>query len=847
MSKIKRLIALFLVVLMCPFTFFCAHAENQDNQYTIQTVDMLISDSGMSRQDWVAQALQEKQAGLDNPVTPEKLKELAPNAQLFQKDGKIYMMRDLEGMASIQKPLDAYRTMYSLLKLLHGADEATLHLWSKLNMANHQVYTFQQVYEGLTVPASTAKIVTDSDGHVTAVFSSLSSVLPESTGTEIISAADAENIVRKHLEEHLAPDSVMPDHTTRTVISQDESEESDVLPDILAWVVYSRNPRFSDNSFVDLPYLAHFVSMDGTYLRNCPVAIPEDPALDAGYSSAYAFEFMEADEWTGEVLEQDGNLRSLTVPVMKDTRTGVWYLADPVRKIAVGDFSALAYNDGAINLVAQTNNISWDDEDLITYANMIQVWDFYAAYGWKGPDGKATPVLLLRNMCTETGESIYNAAYLGQCRGWQCFAYGGNAYIGQSLDVIAHEFTHCLTDTVMNTNLYRNDMGAINEAMSDIMGNLCEMIGKVTNDTEWQIGESTGTTFRSMLDPHKYDQPEYVWDIFYVPNASRPNDMNDRGGVHNNSSLLNYVAAHLCKDHGMSLKDAANFWLHTAFVLTPTTNYEQLSNVLPWALQISGNGSHLQELGALIQRTRMAETKVPDELPENYRLVSLKLPDTEAFKDGKWIMYAVQLDTEYLAERLNAVRDFAGHVLRLDLDSTEFFQELDKVLSLLHLDPESLLEYLSSETGVYEWLSSITSEAVKLHTSWESAENSGISLVLKDCPTFYVLFGTSGEEDELWSMAFLVGDEWFDPIVLVPDFSELDVQNYSNELGRLFKSIQNLIAGYFNPDPSASQNVILSSKGLENVSLHEVEEPEYLPEDELNSVGIQTLLPTNDQ
>ena len=47
MSKIKRLIALFLIVLMCPFTFFCAHAENQDNQYTIQTVDMLISDSGI--------------------------------------------------------------------------------------------------------------------------------------------------------------------------------------------------------------------------------------------------------------------------------------------------------------------------------------------------------------------------------------------------------------------------------------------------------------------------------------------------------------------------------------------------------------------------------------------------------------------------------------------------------------------------------------------------------------------------------------------------------------------------------------------------------------------------------
>ena len=47
---------------------------------------------------------------------------------------------------------------------------------------------------------------------------------------------------------------------------------------------------------------------------------------------------------------------------------------------------------------------------------------------------------------------------------------------GPWLDVIAHEFTHCVTETAMGANLYRDDYGAINEAMSDILGNLCEAL-----------------------------------------------------------------------------------------------------------------------------------------------------------------------------------------------------------------------------------------------------------------------------------------------------------------------------------------------------------------------------------
>ena len=259
MQTIQKVVAV-LLVMMIPMTAVCGTAENMETHFTVQatessephftieTEDKLVAASGLSGKEWGKQASVQKEAGLSHPVTEEKLKQAAPHAQVFRKDGKIYMMQDLEGLASVRNAMDAYRTVYSLLPLLQGAEGTSLRLWSQLAMGTHQVYSFQQVFEGMTVPTSTAKLVVDQQGRLTAVFSSLSPVLPESTGTSVITASDAEDIVRRFLAYNKAADSVMPAYTTRTVISQDEHEDGEVLPDILAWIVYSHNPRFPDRT-----------------------------------------------------------------------------------------------------------------------------------------------------------------------------------------------------------------------------------------------------------------------------------------------------------------------------------------------------------------------------------------------------------------------------------------------------------------------------------------------------------------------------------------------------------------------------------------------------------------------
>ena len=64
-----------------------------------------------------------------------------------------------------------------------------------------------------------------------------------------------------------------------------------------------------------------------------------------------------------------------------------------------------------------------------------------------------------------------NACYLGILQDrWQAFAYSQDVGFGRCLDVLAHEYTHCITDTSAAGGMYKDDYGAINEAISDILG-----------------------------------------------------------------------------------------------------------------------------------------------------------------------------------------------------------------------------------------------------------------------------------------------------------------------------------------------------------------------------------------
>ncbi|CAM2065280.1 Neutral metalloproteinase [Sulfidibacter corallicola] len=126
---------------------------------------------------------------------------------------------------------------------------------------------------------------------------------------------------------------------------------------------------------------------------------------------------------------------------------------------------------------------------------------------------------------------------------------GGTMYCGdgdgvefgrfcESLDVVAHEFTHGVTDAESNLE-YRNESGALNEAFSDIFGSSCTIWddGRISNES-WMLGEeiytpgTAGDALRYMDNPTRDNQSYDYYPERYTGTA-------DRGGVHLNSGIAN--------------------------------------------------------------------------------------------------------------------------------------------------------------------------------------------------------------------------------------------------------------------------------------------------------------------
>lgn len=804
-----------------------------DTRLSIRREAQLMQEAHMSLGAWDAEAEERKQQALKDPFTEKALLEADPDADIRREDGRIYYIGPNELFRPVENALDAYELAYRLVVPAGGSEKTDLRLWSKLGVNDQTVYSFQEIADSEAVQGSTLKIAVDGEDEVTAVFVNL---LPEDSedrkdsGKEnvLVSREEAEKAVLSHCgSEGGAAAEIYTDCTERVIhvpmdmaYMLDLEMDAETLPDQLLWVVYTSNGAEDKETY---PYLAHYVKLDGTWLYSLPVKEPGDEESRNGYRKQDVFKGMTADEYTGEITDINGRARTVTVPVMRG-EDGLWYLGDTDRRIAVADFYDAAYVAGhPLHLVKSPDNRGWDNEDLYMYYNYIRAWDFYADMGWTGPDGQGTDVVILKGLAYRTRASYENACSIGKVENFQMFGYapyedGGKALgLVQALDVMAHEYTHSFTATVMNENLYRNDLGAINEAMSDIAGNLAEYVCRDTEDTEWMLGENTGSAIRCMSDPKKYSQPAYVWDLCYGPYTDDPGISNDNGGVHVNSSLLNRIAALLCLDHGMSYEEAAAFWMTAAMGMTPGADYRQIGALLEWAAAASGNEKYLDALEELIEEERLEAVDLPEELPEGQKLVVLRLPETETFEDENWSLLAYQLDLKSL---LYLQTEFVKMYLALRQDSedlskiTDVLQEIVEHMKLdgtkIKLDDVETGEELGD--AILKILGQSGKGLVTQLLSWEERGTGEIPVIAEtDKPTLYLMLNISGGGSKMNGVAVLIAGRWYDLQHLDETF------------------VEQLIDSFFSDDtdePEQENGIersveaeYLPTKGLENIRL----------------------------
>lgn len=227
---------------------------------------------------------------------------------------------------------------------------------------------------------------------------------------------------------------------------------------------------------------------------------------------------------------------------------------------------------------------SVDDVNL-AYTYSGDTYDFYKNnFNRDSLDNQGLPLISLVRYCPAVTACPYGNAF------WdgQQMTYGDGYATAD--DVVGHELSHGFTDFSSDL-FYYFQSGAINEAMSDIFGELIDLGNGKGNDSasvRWELGEDLPAeigVIRDMQDPPSLGQPDKMSSEFYVADKS----LGDNGGVHTNSGVAN-KALYLLVDgdtfNGQTVtgigtaKSAQIFYRVNNNLLTSGSDYQDLANAL---------------------------------------------------------------------------------------------------------------------------------------------------------------------------------------------------------------------------------------------------------------------------
>jgi Zn-dependent metalloprotease len=131
----------------------------------------------------------------------------------------------------------------------------------------------------------------------------------------------------------------------------------------------------------------------------------------------------------------------------------------------------------------------------------------------------------------------------GRCPYKNAFWNGTQMFYGVGYangdDVVGHEITHGVTERSSNL-FYFAEPGAINESLSDVMGEIVDHRNGAGTDTpgDWSMGEDiAGGAIRSMSNPPAFGDPDRVNGPGYFYDL-----VDDNAGVHYNSGVANKTA-----------------------------------------------------------------------------------------------------------------------------------------------------------------------------------------------------------------------------------------------------------------------------------------------------------------
>jgi bacillolysin len=236
---------------------------------------------------------------------------------------------------------------------------------------------------------------------------------------------------------------------------------------------------------------------------------------------------------------------------------------------ALGRKTTTRHEGGPVSTVADVNS---------AYDRLGGAYAFFrTSFGRDSYDGHGGQIRATVRICSSSSTTAcpYDNAF------WDGYQFSfGQGWAAD--DVVAHEFTHAVTEHASNL-FYWYQAGAINEALSDIFGQLIDLTTPADDAgaTRWLLGENLPVgAIRSMANPNAYGQPAYLGDPYWYWGSA------DNGGVHYNSGPANR-AAYLIADGldgsgstGIGLAKSAQLWYRVLHMLPSGANYQELGLTL---------------------------------------------------------------------------------------------------------------------------------------------------------------------------------------------------------------------------------------------------------------------------
>jgi len=235
---------------------------------------------------------------------------------------------------------------------------------------------------------------------------------------------------------------------------------------------------------------------------------------------------------------------------------------------------------------------SWNNPTAVSAHNSAAItYEYFKnTHSRNSIDGQGGTIISIINITDDDGSGKDNAFWNGRA---MFYGNGDQLFypLAGALDVGAHEMAHGVTQHTANL-IYKDQSGAINEAMSDI-------VGCMVDRDNWRLAEDVvlpnsqyfpSGAMRDMSNPHNGATDDLPgWQPQHT-NEMYTGDQ-DNGGVHTNSGIINYayymIAEAISKDKAEDIyyRALANYMTQSSQFIDCRLAFEQA------AKDIHGDGS----------------------------------------------------------------------------------------------------------------------------------------------------------------------------------------------------------------------------------------------------------------